>query len=119
MQSPGKGRYLKFIYLPLAIKELGFQPVCLNLIYRLGLLSGYYRLITPMATYPAMDEKGQASFQKLDIINGLLSIAQPGKAVSRRIIKAADEITQGQLHLYGSITTPIQFNTPYSAHWTT
>jgi len=109
---------MRFTSLPLAIKELGFQPVWFNLIYRLGLLSGYYRLITPMTTYPAWDEKQQASEKRLDTITGLLSLAQPGKAASRRIIEAADNITQGHFKLYGSIPTPIQFNTSYNAHWT-
>jgi hypothetical protein len=109
---------LRFIHLPLAVKELGFRPVWFNLIYRLGLISGYYRLTTSKTTYPAWDEQQPASISKLDILTGLLSLTQPGKAASRRIIKAADEITQGHFQLYGSIPTPIQFNTPYSVHWT-
>jgi hypothetical protein len=109
---------MKLMNIPLAIKELGFQPVWFNLIYRLGLLSGYYRLITPITTYPAWDEQQQASIKSLDIINGLLSLNQPGKAASRRITKAADVITDGSILLYGTIPTPILFNTPYSTHWT-
>jgi hypothetical protein len=109
---------LRFIHLPLAIKELGFRPVWFNFIYRLGLLSGYYRLTTPIATYPAVDEEKQAPLPKLDIINGLLSLAQPGKAASRRIIKAADDITEGSYQHFGGIPTPIQFDNLYNAHWT-
>ncbi len=109
---------MRFIHLPLAIKELGFGPVWFNLVYRLGLWSGYYRLTTPITTYPVLDEQELAPIKKLEIINGLLSLAQPGKAASRRIIKAADEITEGSYQIFGGSPTPIQFKNSYTAHWT-
>jgi hypothetical protein len=109
---------MRIMNLPLAIKELGSRSIWFNLIYRLGLLSGTYRLITPVTTYPVQDEPQPVSEKFSGIINDLLSLTQPGRAASRRIIKAADGIIEGQYQLFGSIPTSIQFNTPYRSHWT-
>ena len=38
---------MELINIPLALKELGIRPVLFNAIYRLKILSGYYRLTTP------------------------------------------------------------------------
>ena len=42
---------MKLMNIHLALKELGVQPVFFNVLYRLKILSGYYRLVTPPAPY--------------------------------------------------------------------
>jgi len=102
----------------LAIKELGFQPVLLNILYRLGLMSGYFRLRT--SAYPYTDKLVHIQLEKQGIyfIAGLLAAAEPDNAGRLQIIATADEITRGTIQLYGAIPTPIQFNhQPANSHW--
>jgi hypothetical protein len=109
---------MRIVNIPLAIKELGGRSVFFNFLYRLGLLSGYYRLKTPPGVYDDWGQQSQSSGINPGFSIALLSAVKPGKAACRQILEAADEIIQGTTRLYGAIPTPIQFNTPYTSHWT-
>jgi hypothetical protein len=100
-----------------AIKELGLKSVLLNTIYRLGIASGIYRLMTPPASYSDSNNAVHLSAQEPDTANRLLTAAQPDIAENQQIIAAADEITQGIIQLYGAIPTHLQFNQKSTSHW--
>jgi hypothetical protein len=112
------GSYMKMMNIPLALKELGIRPVLFNAIYRLKILSGYYRLTTPPASYTDWNKYFTAEKKEPDFITALLSASRPDEATGRQIIAAADEIVQGTIQLYGAIPTQFQFKTRFHSHWT-
>ena len=101
----------------LAIKELGFKPIILNIIYRLGNISGFFRLITPPSSYSHPKNKGLFSTQETTNINQLLQATRPGTIIKRQIIETADEVCRGTVQLYGAIPTRLQFNQKHKSHW--
>lgn len=110
---------MKLMNISLALKELGIRPVLFNAIYRLKVLSGYYRLVTPPKPYADWNKYFTAGKREPEFIAKLLSSARPDQFASRRqIIATADEITQGTLQLYGAIPSRFQFKTRSKFHWT-
>ena len=98
-----------------ALVQLGFQPVALNALYRLGLRSGHYRRaesieqgienreVRPLFTFPKAEEL-------------LAVIGEDGKAA---LLTEADEIAAGLVRLFGSQPVPLHlvFSEPLH-HWT-
>src|ERR1035437_6991381 len=97
-----------------ALVQLGFQPVALSALYRLGLVTGHYRrsesreqsienrVVRPLFTFPKAE--------------GLLAvIGEDGKAA---LLAEADEIVAGQVRLFGSQPVPLRlgFSEPLR-HW--
>jgi hypothetical protein len=102
-----------------AIKELGLQPIVLYAIYRLGLVSGYYRLRTPVIRIFFRFENKQSTEPELDFTTNLLSAMLLDDLRQKQIIGAADEITHGKIKIYGAIPTALHFKTqPADFHWT-
>ncbi len=110
---------MKLKNLPLAVRELGIRPLLFNAIYRLKLLSGYYRLVTPTSSYADWNKYFAIPKKDPEFIAKLLFLARPDEFSDRRqIIATADEIVGGTIRLYGAIPTQLQFKTKYHSHWT-
>ncbi len=112
------GSSMKLTNIVLAVNELGLQPVLRNGLYRLGLISGYYRYRTPPIPYSDKSITAQNKEHAVDFVAKLLSIVEPVDVIRQKIIATADEITRGTTQLYGVIPTTINFgHQPASAHW--
>ena len=103
-----------------ALSQLGFQPVLLNALYRLGLASGHYqrlerreqressdqgenRLLRPLFAFPTPEEL-------------LTVIGETGKAA---LLAEADEIVAGRVRLFGAEPVELDLAVPGKlAHWT-
>jgi hypothetical protein len=110
--------HMKLTHYPLALKELGFRPVLYNALYRLKILGGYYRLVTPPSSYTYWRNRLGPVRNVPEFIPTIMSAAKPGKDDRLNIIAAADEIVQGTIRLYGVIPTSIHFKIQAKSHWT-
>src|SRR5512136_2427632 len=96
-----------------ALRQLGIQPVLLNALYRLGLVSGHYRrterkeqrkekreqgkrenLLRPIFAFPAPEEM-------------LAVLGSDGKAA---LLAEADEIVAGKVRLFGAEPAELALN---------
>jgi hypothetical protein len=98
-----------------ALVQLGFQPVALNALYRLGLATGHYRreedtkqrteisVTRPLFAFPKAEEI-------------LAVIGEDGKAA---LLAEAEEIVAGQVRLFGGEPVALNLNIPGKLeHWT-
>jgi hypothetical protein len=98
-----------------ALVQLGFQPVALNALYRLGLATGHYRRmekreqrtetseLRPLFTFPKAEEL-------------LAVLGEDGKAA---LLAEADEIVAGQVRLFGGEPVELNLTVPGKLeHWT-
>lgn len=101
----------------LALNELGFSQVFLYGLYRLGMITGYFRWRTPVTK----KKKDHRVYQFRPIFtipsqDWLASLANQDRAA---IIKEADEIVQGQVRLFGGDARPLNLVPQYAGqHWT-
>ncbi len=99
-----------------AARELGFEQISLNIIYRLGLKSGYFRIVTPsrpiglpenLATRFFLPTPTQAELTRL--------LGESAQAV----VDEADELSVGQVRLFGGLPVPLQLQPGRDLqHWT-
>jgi hypothetical protein len=104
-----------------ALVQLGPQPVMLNALYRLGLLSGHYRRINDRDFHREMQHRG-----KLKGLQPLFAFpTQPelldelGDSGSTALLAEADQVAGGKVCLFGSV--PVDLNlAPHGKleHWT-
>jgi hypothetical protein len=109
-----------------AIRELGLKPVLQIGLYRLGLMTGYWRLRTPRKSkftstpdveiidnYASRPPTFPLTVPESEILRDLL-----GDEI-RTVLRAAEEIIQDLVSLYGGNPIPIQFSVEdKKRHWT-
>lgn len=99
-----------------ALVQLGFQPVALNALYRLGLITGYYKRIESR-------EKGLEGGRRLkplfDFPEREELSAILGNGGRKSLLAEADEIAAGKVRLFGGAPAPLQLAFPGPLHhWT-
>lgn len=98
-----------------ALRQLGFQPVALNALYRLGLATGHYRRVTSRQSSVASGQlKAVLPVPGRDEL--LAVLGKEGKAA---LLAEADEIAAGRVRLFGGepVDLRLSLNAPL-AHWT-
>ena len=102
-----------------SIRQLGLSQVALYGLYRLGLLTGYFRWVTN-------DRPRTTELDLRSSVPGLFSLPDRdhlrntlGKAGQNRLLTEADEIVAGKFRPFGGEPLPLQlaFDEPLS-HWT-
>lgn len=111
---------MKLSSIPLYLKvisELGYDQVFYNLVYKLGLRSGYYR-------FQSIFQKSPTNIPiSLDLLPRAASLAQVktiiGETGISALLEEADEIVAGKFRQFGADLAPIDFDTgKQSLHWT-
>ncbi len=98
-----------------AARELGFEQVSLNLLYRLGLKSGYFRKVTPARSLELPETTASFFLQAPDreTLAGLLG------ETAQTVVQEADELSKGRLRLFGGPLAPLQLEPGKELyHWT-
>jgi len=115
-----------------AITQLGPGATVLFVLYQLGLKSGYFRIRTfskkYIATNPTRSLPQEESFSPkpcyvirtlLELPSREILLAVVGKEGKVKIIAEADEITSGQVRLFGGSLVPLELSVPgLLKHWT-
>jgi hypothetical protein len=99
-----------------AARELGFEQTSLNILYRLGLKSGYFRKVTPARSID-LPEKLPARFFLLTPARGTLTglLGESAQAV----VDEADELSVDRVRLFGGPQVPLQLKPGRDLrHWT-
>jgi len=106
----------RFFVLWKAIGQLGLRPVLLNALYRLGLVSGYYRRVRPEAAlrgWLPTPLRPLFDLPRREALEALLDEA--GRAA---LLAEADEIVAGKVRLFGAQPCPLVLDLPGArAHW--
>jgi hypothetical protein len=102
-----------------ALRQLRFQPMALNALYRLGLATGHYRRVENKGSRTENRDSnvtihGLFNLPSRDEILGIL-----GKDGREKLIAEADEIVAGKVRLFGGEAVPLRltFDEPLR-HWT-
>jgi hypothetical protein len=102
-----------------ALRQLGFQQVSLNALYKFGLITGHYRRVTDDG--PRTVDRGQSSavcrpLFDLPTRSDILAIL--GTDGQSSLLAEADEIVSGKVRLFGANPVPLQltFSEPLH-HW--
>jgi len=104
-----------------ALVQLGFQPVMLNALYRLGLTSGHYRRTTDR------DLKLEAELgPTLDSLQPLFTfpssealLAVLGNSGKAALLAEADQVVAGKIRLFGADPVSLNLSVPGKLqHWT-
>jgi hypothetical protein len=98
-----------------AARELGIEQTSLNLIYRLGLKSGYFRIVTPARSVDLPETTASYFLQAPtpEALNGLLG------ETAKSVVDEANELFYGQVHLFGGPAVPLQMEPGKNLrHWT-
>ena len=104
-----------------ALVQLGFQPVMLNALYRLGLVTGHYRRIE------SLDQRlGAERETKLYGLCPLFSLptsqelfAVLGESGNAALLTEADQIVAGKVRLFGGEPVELNLSVPGKLeHWT-
>jgi len=101
-----------------ALFQLGFSQTALFTIYKLGLVSGYYRQLTPGGK-PG-DATAPLRFHALFDLPAPADLhAVLGKDGLKQLLSQADEVVAGNVQLFGADPVPLQltFDKPLQ-HWT-
>ncbi len=105
-----------------ALRQLGIQPVLLNALYRLGLVTGHYRRVEKREQRVDSGNQGGENrvlrrlFVLPEMEDLLAVIGDEGKAT---ILAEADEIVHGKVRLFGSGPVELQLSLPGPlVHWT-
>ena len=99
-----------------AARELGFKQISLNLLYRLGLMSGHFRRVTLGRSLNVPETRASFFLQvpSREALAGLLGDASHAQAV----VDEADELALGQIHLFGGPAVPLQLSPGTNLrHW--
>lgn len=100
-----------------AARHLGWQPLALLGLYRLGLRSGYLRWRTPAR--PLAEFGAKAVFQPLPLPGSAEYSAGLSPLCRRRLLEQAAEIISGQYRPFGGDLQPLSFAAPEALrHWT-
>ena len=104
-----------------ALCELGPRQLGLFALFRVGLLSGYFRRVTP-------NQRSQTTDRRLPsaVCRPLLDLPDPaalrevlGPAGIAQLIAEADEIVEGRVRLFGGLPVPLNLTPPGElTHWT-
>ena len=103
-----------------ALRQLGFIQVTLYALYKLGLKTGHYRLLTE--THKSLMVKNDPQFK----LHGLFTIPDRkqlkqtfGKEGLRTLLTQADEIVAGKFRMFGGEPVELKLNLdPPLHHWT-
>lgn len=100
-----------------ALVQLGFQPVALNALYRLGLATGHYRRTERRGAETTFGGNLQALF---DFPRREHLLAVLGKQGRKELLAETDEIVAGKIRLFGGEPAALQLTIPGGdlAHWT-
>lgn len=101
-----------------ALFQLGFSQTSLYGIYRLSLLSGYYRRVTPAGDGRA-EPSGHLRCENIfDLPAPASLLAVLGEAGQKTLQQQADEIVAGRVRLFGGEPVPLRlaFDQPLQ-HW--
>ncbi|MBI9046104.1 MAG: alginate lyase family protein [Anaerolineaceae bacterium] len=111
----------------LAIKELGPKPLFHMAVYRIGKKSGYWQSKTPVdAEYNISAENTQIILNNLSSIpihipsiKDLEETLSPHPEQRAALLQIADQITRGEVLLFGAVKHVLDFETAESfEHWT-
>ena len=100
-----------------ALLQLGPEPLILNMLYRVGLWTGYYKGIEKKELKDGQQVFSTRPLLSLPLRKELIrTLGNEGKAV---LLKEADEIVDGNVRLFGGAPVPLQltFKEPLK-HWT-
>ncbi len=96
------------------LRQLGLRPLVLVTWYKLGLLTGHYKRITP-ATSNLITPNSYSLFSLPSREQLAQTLGEEGKSI---LFKEADEIVSGNVRVFGELT-PLNFNLGQSLqHWT-
>jgi hypothetical protein len=103
-----------------AVRQLGFQPVALNALYRFGLATGHYRRVTDgrrlTADHGSLSIVCRPLFDLPARTDLLAVLGTDGKAC---LLAEADEIAAGKVRLFGGEPLELRLTLPGKLeHWT-
>ena len=109
-----------------AVRELGLQKLFLFAVYRLGMLSGYYRWRSRERTGDHKTKSAEEYASSGGLYKKVFPLPDPkvvkdviGSAGVEQLIKEADEIVSGNVRLFGGELVPLNLTVPGSIkHWT-
>lgn len=103
-----------------AVRQLGFAPVLLNALYRIGLHSGYYARLTRQPSQLAVAKPHAWELQGVLALPAVQAIqANVDRRSQEALICEADEIVAGQVRLFGGQPQPLNLAPPGDLqHWT-
>jgi hypothetical protein len=97
-----------------ALRDLGFEQVGLNALYKLGLRTGYYRRSLNPPTDHCSLITDYYSLPSRESVSTIL-----GADGQRALLREADEIVGGRVRLFGGEPVPLQLAAKVTrAHWT-
>ena len=98
--------------------QLGIEPVALYGLYRLGLASGHYQRLEQTQNREA-GALPNALLPALELPDRGRILAVVNRAARASLLKEADEIVAGKVHLFGGPPVPLRltFREPLR-HWT-
>ncbi|MHB8112876.1 MAG: heparinase II/III family protein [Bellilinea sp.] len=100
----------------LALKELGVEQVYLYALYRLGLVSGFFRLRTPAS--PKKVSTKELKLHPIFAIPTRDELAVRIGGLREEIIREADEIVSGQVRIFGGPPVALNLAPPDAdRHW--
>ena len=86
-------------------RQFGIRPLALYALYKLGLITGHYKRITP-ATPNHLIPNSHPLFTLPDRDQLIQILGEEGKSI---LIKEADEIVSGNVRIFGELI-PLNFN---------
>ncbi len=104
-----------------AVQELGPASLALYGLYRFGLATGHYRRVTPPKPYRSSLPPGFAlqSFPTILSVPMRSQLRELLGGYAQNLVSEADEILQGQIHLFGGEPVPLVLQPPGPLrHWT-
>lgn len=112
-------RFLSHLrFLIVASRELGFQPLLLNALYRLGIKTGYWALRTPSQVPPLPFDSNELFAHFAFKLPGQKELSSFIPDESSDLLRTAEEICNGKVRLYGNSLTSIQLVPPLNnQHW--
>lgn len=97
------------------VRELGFEPIALNILYKLGLHCGFYRFVSQPAPVPP-NLVLEPLFDLPPRSRLLELLGEDGLGV---LLRDADEIVSGRFRRFGDVPLPLKLAPPEGlrAHW--
>lgn len=103
-----------------ALRQLGFIQVALYAMYRIGLQTGHFRLLTETHILQTKIDGGSLALDGLFSLPSRMLLAQTlGEDGRRNLVAEADEIVAGKIRLFGGEPVPLRLAGEWpKAHWT-
>jgi hypothetical protein len=99
-----------------AARELGFEQTSLNILYRLGLKSGYFRKVTPARSIDLPEKLPTRFFLPIPVREALTGLLG---ASAQAVVDEADELAVGRVRLFGGPLLSLQLEPGRDLrHWT-